>query len=97
MYIATSSQLKRYDQALLDGYSIEQLVDKASDCLLKHFDKYQCIMIVCGPGNNGADGISLGIKLHQEGKEVLLCLTGKEEKLSHGRFPVLSESVPLPG
>ena len=50
LYIATSSQLKRYDQALLDyGYSIEQLVDKASDCLLKHFDKYQCIMIVCGP------------------------------------------------
>ena len=41
---------------LLDyGYSIEQLVDKASDCLLKHFDKYQHIMIVCGPGNNGAD------------------------------------------
>ncbi|MFQ9073193.1 MAG: hypothetical protein ACLR43_11080 [Faecalibacillus faecis] len=32
------------------GYSIEQLVDKASDCLLKHFDEYQCIMIVCGPG-----------------------------------------------
>ena len=51
MYIATSSQLKRYDQALLDyGYSIEQLVDKASDCLFKHFDKYQRIMIVCGPG-----------------------------------------------
>ena len=68
MYIATSKQLKRYDQALLDyGYSIEQLVDKACDCLLKHFDKYQCIMIVCGPGNNGADGISLGIKLHQAG------------------------------
>ena len=32
LYIATSSQLKRYDQALLDyGYSIEQLVDKASE------------------------------------------------------------------
>lgn len=96
MYIATSSQLKRYDQALLDyGYSIEQLVDKASDCLLKHFDKYQCIMIVCGPGNNGADGISLGIKLHQEGKEVLLCLTGKEEKLSQANRYYLDQAQSL--
>lgn len=83
MYIATSQQLKRYDQALLDeGYSIEELVDKASDCLLKHFQTYEKIMIVCGPGNNGADGISLGIKLYKTGKDVCLCLTGNPEKLS---------------
>ena len=70
MYIATSKQLKRYDQALLDyGYSIEELVDKASDCLIKHFHHYRKVMIVCGPGNNGADGISLGIKLFKEGKD----------------------------
>ena len=83
MYIATSKQLKRYDQALLDyGYSIEELVDKASDCLIKHFHHYRKVMIVCGPGNNGADGISLGIKLFKEGKEVLLCYSGLPEKLS---------------
>ena len=83
MYIATSKQLKRYDQALLDyGYSIEELVDKASDCLIKHFHHYRKVMIVCGPGNNGADGISLGIKLFNEGKEVLLCYSGLPEKLS---------------
>jgi hypothetical protein len=77
VYIATSKQLKRYDQALLDyGYSIEELVDKASDCLIKHFHHYRKVMIVCGPGNNGADGISLGIKLFNEGKEVLLCYNG---------------------
>ena len=83
MYVATSQQLKRYDQALLDeGYTIEELVDKASDCLFKHFQTYQKIMIVCGPGNNGADGISLGIKLFQENKNVCLYLTGNPEKLS---------------
>lgn len=70
MYIATSKQLKRYDQALLDyGYSIEELVDKASDCLIKHFHHYRKVMIVCGPGNNGADGISLGIKLLRKEKK----------------------------
>ena len=83
MYVATSQQLKRYDQALLDeGYTIEQLVDKASDCLLKHFQTYQKIMIVSGPGNNGADGISLGIKLFQMGKTVSIFLVGQLDKLS---------------
>lgn len=83
MYVATSQQLKRYDQALLNaGYTIEQLVDKASDCLFKHFQSYQKIMIVCGPGNNGADGLSLAVKLFQSGKDVCLYLTGSPEKLS---------------
>lgn len=83
MYVATSQQLKRYDQTLLDeGYTIEELVDKASDCLFRHFQTYQKIMIVCGPGNNGADGISLGIKLFKENKDVCLYLTGNPEKLS---------------
>lgn len=83
MYVATSQQLKRYDQALLDeGYTIEQLVDKASDCLIKHFVSYQKIMIICGPGNNGADGISLAIKLYQQGKEVGLYFTGQGHRLS---------------
>lgn len=96
MYIATSSQLKRYDQALLDyGYSIEELVDKASDCLVKHFEKYERVMIVCGPGNNGADGLSLGIKLYQEGKNVLFCLTGKEEKLSQANRFYLKQAQML--
>lgn len=83
MYVATSQQLKRYDQALLDeGYSIEELVDKASDCLFKYFQTYEKIIIICGPGNNGADGISLGIKLFECEKKVSLYLTGRPEKLS---------------
>lgn len=95
MYLATSSQLKRYDQALLDsGYSIEELVDKASDCLIKHFN-YHKVLIVCGPGNNGADGISLGIKLFKQGKDVLICLCGKKEKLSKANAYYLDEALAL--
>ena len=49
--------MKAYDQALLkEGYKIEELVDKASDVILPHCRNYDKIVIVCGPGNNGADG-----------------------------------------
>lgn len=83
MYVATSRQMKRYDQALLDeGYSIEELVDKASDAILPHCLNYNKIVIVCGPGNNGADGLSLGIKLHILAREVKLYCFGNPDKYS---------------
>lgn len=63
VYIGSQELMKKYDQCLLEqGYTIEELVDKASDCLIKHMH-YEHVAIVCGPGNNGADGLSLAIKL----------------------------------
>ena len=83
MFVATSRQMKAYDQALLnEGYKIEELVDKASDVILPHCLKYSHIIIVCGPGNNGADGISLGIKLHIRAREVKLYCFGNPDKFS---------------
>lgn len=71
MYIGSQKLMQRYDQCLLDiGYSIEELVDKAAECLLKHFDNYQSICLVCGPGNNGADGLALAIKLFELNKNI---------------------------
>lgn len=69
--------MKAYDQALLnEGYSIEELVDKASNAILPHCLGYNNIVIVCGPGNNGADGLSLGIKLHIRARNVKLYCFG---------------------
>lgn len=83
MYVATSRQMKAYDEALLkEGYSIEELVDKASSALLSHCMNYNNIIIVCGPGNNGADGLSLGIKLHLRARNVKLYCFGNPDKLS---------------
>ncbi len=73
MYVGSQTLMKKYDQCLLElGYSIEELVDKASDCLSKHMEKYNHIVLLCGPGNNGADGLSLALKLHQMNKDVLI-------------------------
>jgi len=83
MYIGSQTLMKEYDQALLNhGYTIEELVDKASDCLVKHFVDLDKICIVCGIGNNGADGYSLAEKLYDLHKDIYLVVVGDLEKFS---------------
>ena len=83
MYIGSQKLMKEYDQFLLDrGYSIVELVDKASDCLLKHTTSYEYYSILCGPGNNGADGLSLALKLNALGKRVDIYIFEDQNHLS---------------
>ena len=83
MYIGSQLLMKKYDQALLDyGYTIEELVDKASDCLVKHFEDLDNICLVCGIGNNGADGYSLAEKLYDLDKNIYLIVVGDLDKFS---------------
>ena len=83
MYIGTQDLLKQYDAYLLEhGYQIEELVNLASDALLNHFTKYNQLAILIGPGNNGADGYSLGLKLEKLGKHVDYYYSGDIGKVS---------------
>lgn len=83
MYIGSQQLMKEYDQALLDsGYSIIELVNEASNCLLKHFRNLNHVCLVCGTGNNGADGYSLAEKLFILGKDVYVVVVGNVEKFS---------------
>lgn len=87
MYIGSQKLMQKYDQCLLNvGYSIEELVDKASDCLLKYIQKYQSIALICGPGNNGADGLSLAIKLNQLHKDVYVYIFTDENISQANRY-----------
>ena len=72
MVIASRKQMRRIDEILLNTYTIEELVDKASTCLLEEVNIYDSYLIVCGCGNNGADGYSLAHKLHELGKNVVV-------------------------
>lgn len=95
MYIGSQNLMKKYDECLLqEGYSIEELVDKASDCLLKHIDG-KAFAIVCGPGNNGADGLSLAIKLYQQKKEVAVFVFENKEHLSKANIFYLNKCYEL--
>lgn len=79
MYIGSQKLMQKYDQYLLEhGYSIIELVDKASDCIIKHLYG-QAIAFLCGPGNNGADGLSAAIKMHEKGSKVFVFVFSKEK------------------
>lgn len=85
MYVGSQKLLMNYDQYLLDhGYTIEELIDKASDCLFPHFAKYDHIAIFAGPGNNGADGLSLALKLVKAIKRVVIYYIGDPTRFSSG-------------
>jgi len=92
MNVGSQRLMQEYDQCLLkSGYSIEELVDKASDCLLKHLSHYQSYSLLCGPGNNGADGLSLALKLFQMGKDVHVYIFEDENHLSKANHYYLEQ------
>lgn len=95
MYIGSQFLMKKYDECLLkQGYAIEELVDKASDCLLKHMQG-NAFAIVCGPGNNGADGLSLAIKLYQQEKNVHVFIFENSQHLSKANAYYLQKCYDL--
>lgn len=95
MYIGSQNLMKKYDQCLLnEGYSLIELVDRASDCLLKHMN-YQHVAILCGPGNNGADGLSLGIKLYKQGIDIIIYIFDDHRRLSEANQYYLNQCYQL--
>ncbi len=86
MYVATSMQMKKYDQMLLGcGSTIIELVDMASAAILKNISKQKSTLIICGPGNNGADGLALACRLLSCGTDVIVYLvkTSQNEALNY--------------
>ena len=76
MKVATARQMNVVDETLIrqKGYSIEQLVEMASQCLLEEMPKRQRYFLLAGPGNNGADVLSLAKRLIEKGKDVYVRL-----------------------
>lgn len=63
------------------------LIDKASSACVKHlyeddFDLRKCL-IVCGGGNNGADGFAIAKKLHQDNYSVTVLVPDKNMSFSN--------------
>ena len=87
--------MKQYDEYLLNhGYQINELVDKASDCLIKHMHG-QRYCLLCGPGNNGADGLSLAIKLFLQDKQVTVYIFEDQNHLSQANRYYLDQCYAL--
>lgn len=79
----------------IDNYTIEELkipamvlMERAalevSLLMKKYIKKSDHILVLCGPGNNGGDGIAVGRILHLQGYQVAIFLLSNREKASSG-------------
>ena len=85
-YIVTGNEMKEYDNNTMthQGISGLTLMENAARAMfvkimsLKILDKK--VLIVCGIGNNGGDGLALARMLVEEGREVDVCIVGNIDK-----------------
>ncbi len=87
-YAVDSQQMKRIDNYTIDvlGIPALELMERAAEALvakmLEKLTKEDRILAVCGPGNNGGDGVAAGRILYLQGYQVAILFIGDEEKCS---------------
>jgi len=82
MKILTAAQTHQLDQATIQEQHITSLalMERAAQALLRWFearfraDKPADTLVLCGPGNNGGDGLALARLLHEAGYPVRVVL-----------------------
>lgn len=85
-YLVTGGQMKEVDRYTIEQTGIPSLVlmERAAlavtEEVLKHGDKADRIWVLCGSGNNGADGIAAARMLHLKGYKARALLAGKRDK-----------------
>lgn len=88
-YTVTGSQMKEIDRDTIERIGIPSVVlmeraalavAEAAEELLAGQPKDAGVLVACGTGNNGADGIAVGRILHGRGYRVMVLLAGN---LSH--------------
>lgn len=84
--LVTSEQIRKLESELIEKSNSNlslTLMEKAGSGLAEAIKEYSDpILIVCGKGNNGGDGLVAARYLHKSGKKVLVCLTSEESLLS---------------
>ncbi|WP_046243971.1 bifunctional ADP-dependent NAD(P)H-hydrate dehydratase/NAD(P)H-hydrate epimerase [Hymenobacter terrenus] len=105
MKILTAAQTQQFDQATIreQGITSAQLMERAAQALLSWFyeqfghEEQTETLLLCGPGNNGGDGLALARLLHEAGFRVrvaLLPATRQSADWLHNRQR-LPEAVPV--
>ncbi len=82
MKIFTAAQTRQLDQATLAEQNITsaQLMERAAQALAEWFFQHfapaeaEEMLVLCGPGNNGGDGLALARMLHQAGYPLKVAL-----------------------
>lgn len=90
-YVVTAGQMRAHERYVMEEMGIdaailmERAAGFAAKVIEKRIKKEERILIVCGVGNNGADGIALARILTEKGYAPEVLLLGKKEKYSELR------------
>ncbi len=85
-YLVTGGQMKQVDRHTIENIGIPSLVlmERAAlavtEEVMKHGQKTDRIWVLCGNGNNGADGVAVARMLHLKGYTVSAFLAVGREK-----------------
>ncbi|MFO7914722.1 MAG: NAD(P)H-hydrate dehydratase [Candidatus Krumholzibacteriales bacterium] len=89
MKISTTEQMRDLDRRAVEEYGISEqmLMENAglavySVILSRIGIRGKRFVVFCGPGNNGGDGLVIARKIHSEGGELKVFLTGNPQKYS---------------
>lgn len=80
--------MKACDQGTIEYYGVPSLVlmERAAlsvvDEVITRVHSHASVLIVCGSGNNGGDGIAIGRLLYLKGYKVKICFVGSESSAS---------------
>ena len=85
-YLLNSHEMRQYDTNTSEIFRVspmllmEQAALVACEEIERNTDKTRPLLIVCGTGNNGGDGLAIGRILYLKGYTVELVLVGDEKK-----------------
>ncbi len=87
-YITDAREAKEIDRISIQEIGIPSMVlmEKAAlaaaGCIRSKISKADHILVVCGIGNNGGDGVAVARLLAEDGYQVMIALIGREEALT---------------
>jgi hydroxyethylthiazole kinase-like uncharacterized protein yjeF len=81
--ILTAAAMRAAEQAAIDGgTSVEALMERAGAALAESVYRYagpKPVLILCGPGNNGGDGLVAARHFAERGVEVRVAVLGRKD------------------
>ncbi len=86
--VLTAEEMIKCDYNTIQSFGIDSavLMERASlavcDTVSENVKRKDKILVLCGPGNNGGDGVCTARILHNFGYDVSLLLCGNEDKFS---------------